>query len=665
MPFWWRRRRKPWYGRWRRNRRFQRYKRRPRRRRFTKRRGRRTYRRRRKRRYKVRRKKQKIPVTQWQPDSIRNCKIKGLGVLCLGAEGTQIDCYTVEKTKYVPPKVPWGGGFGIEDITLEYLYEEYKFTNNIWTASNITKDLCRYIRGKATFFRHPDTDFVVNFNRQPPHKLNKYTFIKCHPQQMLLEKHKKIILSKSSRPNGPYKRTIRFKPPKQMLSKWFFTKEFSTASLVLLTASAANFRYSHLSAKNTNMQTSIYSLNTSYFQIPDWAAAKDTYYHPYGTVTMPVTYKPRGSTLTKTIDYSQKIPTEFKNNKYLYSISYEYGWFRKEFMFAEMVNKAGTTLAVTPLIIGRYNPEIDNGKGNEVYLVSTLQTSWGQITDKNLYWSEMPLWMCLYGLYSYVRQTKTDDYLDAHVVVIVSKAIYCYPQVGSCTRYCPLDYDYLDGKLPYGQTLTAKQKSYWYPNMHWQKKTLNAIVESGPFVPQYSEETNSTWELKYSYLFYFKWGGPYTEEPDIKNPQELDTYDVPDKMPKTIQIKNPTKQAAESILHPWDWRRGIIKKSALKRMYENLQTDTEFQPSSEESSPKKIRKGAAPRDPQEKTQEIDHCLQELFKKSTFQDPETQTVQQLIQQQQEQQEQLKFNILSLIFKLKEKQRIIQQQTGLLD
>lgn len=599
---------------------------------------------------------------QWQPDSIKKCKIRGLGVLCLGAEGTQIDCYTVEKAKYVKPKVPWGGGFGLENITLNYLYEEYTFTNNYWTASNIMKDLCRYLFAEITIFRHPDTDFIVSYNRQGPHKLDKYSFIRCHPQQMLLQKHKKVILSLSSKPNGKYKKKFKVKPPKQMLTKWFFTKDFSDKSLLLLTGTAANFRYSHLSATNQNLQTSIYSLNTSYFQIPDWAATKDTWYHPYGTVKMPVTYKPKGSSTTKTLDFTTATSPQ---TKYLKSVNHDTGWFKTEFLFATQVDKAGTQYAVTPLIIGRYNPEIDDGKGNEVYLVSTLQTSWGQITDKNLYWKDMPLWMCLFGIYSYVKQMKTEDYIDAHVVVIVSKAIYCYPQVGSCTRYCPLDFEYLQGKLPYDQTLTEKQKTYWYPSMRWQKKTLNAIVESGPFVPQYSEDKKSTWELKYEYLFYFKWGGPYTEEPEIKNPQELDTWDAPDKLPKTIQIQNPAKQSTESMLHPWDWRRGIIKKTAIKRMYEHLETDTEFQPSSEEASPTKKRKGAALQNPQKETQEINHCLQELFKKNTFQEQETQTVQQLLQQQQQYQEQLKLNILTLLFQLKEKQRAIQQQTGLLN
>ncbi len=195
MPFWWNRRKKPWYGirfrrRWRR-----RWPKRRRRKIYKRRRARKPYRRHRRRRYKVRRKKRKITVQQWQPDSIKKCKIKGVGTAVLGAEGTQMNCYTAEKNKYVPPKVPWGGGLGLENFTLKYLYEEYNFKNNIWTASNKYKDLCRYTGTSVTFFRHPETDFVVAYNTQPPNTFNKYTYPAMHPQMLLLEKHKRIILS--------------------------------------------------------------------------------------------------------------------------------------------------------------------------------------------------------------------------------------------------------------------------------------------------------------------------------------------------------------------------------------------------------------------------------------------------------------------------------------
>ena len=583
--------------------------------------------------------------------------------MVLGAEGTQMDCFTQQRELYVPPKVPWGGGFGVENLTLEYLYEENRFKNNIWTASNIAKDLVRYLGCKIEFFRHKDTDFVVSYSRQPPHKIDKFTYPQAHPQMQLLERHHKVVLSQSTKLNGRLKVRMKIKPPKQMLTKWFFTKPFSSASLVLLRASAANFRYSHLTGKNQNLQLTIYSLNLAYFQNPGWADASqggsNHGYWPYGTIQFPVQYK----YIASGTELTGNIPQQAKDN-YSYSVGYSTGFFKSQFLLAKSVTKGAIQFAVHQCIAIRYNPLIDDGDGNRVYVVSTHQQSWGNVSDKQFLIEGIPLWLALFGYYSFILTIKPPDYLQGHVVVLESKALYCYPEIGSCTKYCPLDYKYMQGKLPYDQTITEKQKTYWYPDMHWQKQTLNSIVESGPFIPQYSDETYSTWELKYKYLFYFKWGGPqYPDEP-IKDPKDLDTYDVPDTMPKTVQITNPVKQSTESILHPWDWRRGIVKEKALKRMLENLQTDTEYELSTEET-PKKKRRGAALRNPEEETQEIESCLQTLCKKNICQESQEETLQNLIQQQQQQQQELKFSILKLIFDLKEKQRMLQYHTGLLE
>ncbi len=128
-------------------------------------------------------------------------------------------CYTTDKKKYVPPKVPYGGGLGVEVYTLRYLYEEHKLLNNFWTASNILKDLCRYLWCKITVFRHVETDFVVSFDTQPPFHINKYTYPATHPHQQLLNKRKKIILSLASKPTGRYYKKFYIKPTKQMISK--------------------------------------------------------------------------------------------------------------------------------------------------------------------------------------------------------------------------------------------------------------------------------------------------------------------------------------------------------------------------------------------------------------------------------------------------------------
>lgn len=284
MPFWWRRRQRYWRPRrfWKNKTRKYNRRRWPRRRR---RRTRRTTRRRRRRRkYKVKRKRQTLPVRQWQPDKIVKCKIKGVDVLVLGGEGKQLVCYTNVKDAWTPPKAPGGGGFGCQQYSLSWLYEQYVFRNNIWTKSNIGLDLCRYLHCRLTFYRHPDTDFIISYERQPPFDIDKYTYPSCHPKNLLLGKHKLLLLSKATKPNGKLTKRILIKPPKQMLTKWFFQEHFAHAGLFLVKAAACNFRYSHLGCCNTNRITTLFYLNPGFYKQGNWSANTPTGYQPYLTV---------------------------------------------------------------------------------------------------------------------------------------------------------------------------------------------------------------------------------------------------------------------------------------------------------------------------------------------------------------------------------------------
>ncbi len=161
-------------------------------------------------------------------------------------------CYTNVIQEWTPPKTPGGGGFAVQVYSLGYLYEQYKFRYNVWTKTNILKDLCRYIRCKFTFFRHPETDFVVAYERQPPFEINSFTYPSSHPMLLLLAKHKRVIPSKFTNPKGKRKYHLKIKPPKQMLNKWFFMDQFSEVPLCLIKGAACNLNYSRLSASNEN-----------------------------------------------------------------------------------------------------------------------------------------------------------------------------------------------------------------------------------------------------------------------------------------------------------------------------------------------------------------------------------------------------------------------------
>nr|UHK04350.1 MAG: ORF1 [Torque teno midi virus] len=661
MPFWWRRRRKFWWYNQRRNKRRRPYRRR--RKRFTRRQRyrRAPYRRRkRRRRYKVRRKKKKIPIAQWQPDSIVKCKIQGQGILVLGSEGTQMTCYTYVKENFTPPKIPGGGGFGSEVFSLQYLYEEYVFRRNIWTKTNILKDLCRYLHCKFYFYRHLTTDFIVNYQRQPPFHLEKHTYTAIHPQQMLLQRHKKILYSAQTNPKGKLRIKFNIKPPKQMLTKWFFTDHFCNYPLVHIQATAASFAYSNLSPTAVSQLINILYINQSFYKYTNWGntMAGTVGYTPYDNVPATLYYKnAKGQKKTYT-----------KQNGYYASVDYTTGWFNSDFLSATgFYDSTYTTknATATPLSICRYNPTTDDGKHNALWLVSIVKNQPVKpTTDPVLVYEGLPMWLMLFGYLSYVLQTKKDKtFLETYFIVLQSPSFHMYQTTQTVPTIIPIDTAFTVGQGPYDSYLTETEKKLWYPTLKHQMVALNSIVESGPLIPKLGNERLSNWELDYSYIFYFKWGGPEISDQPVADPSKQPDYDVPDHLTKAVQITNPSKQTPQSYAHAWDYRRGFLTKPALKRMFENIQTDTDFEPDTDTQPQKKKRKTALLKVPQQE-EEIQSCLRYLCEENTFQET-PQNIQQLIEQQRLQQQELKFNILKLLSDLKARQQAIQLQTGLFE
>nr|UHK06843.1 MAG: ORF1 [Torque teno midi virus] len=657
MPFWWQRRNRWWNkGRftWRKRRR--RYARKPRRRRRRPR-YRRPYRRRRGRRNKVRRKKKKLVMTQWQPESIRKCKIKGFIFHCAGAQGKQCRCFSDVQYDWVPPRSPGGGGFGCEKFTLESLYKEHKLQHNIWTHSNIMLELVRYTGGKFTFFRHPHVDFIVQYSRNYPMSIDKYTYMECHPVKLLLSKHKIIIPSLLTKPHGKNFKKVKFKPPRQMTNKWFFQDQFADTGLLALKTAAADLRYSYLGCCNENTIITFFALNDQFYQQCGWGNDRlaTNWYLPYAQCPR-ASYslkQPNGTTVTQ----------DMTSYTYKDSINQKKGWFSPAFL--QCIQIVQPKEDVIPSIVGRYNPHIDNGEGNYIYLQSTLKMTYGKpLTDPDLILEGEPLWLMLYGFLDWVNKKKGDKtYIDSYVLVMQSPAIL--PKKSTQGFWVPIDKNFYLGKAPFDEILTPQMQDKWFPTVRYQQETINSIIMTGPFVPKFDPSIKkSTWELHSNYTFYFKWGGSQPPEQETADPKHQHSYLVPDKIKQAIQICDPGSQKAKSILHAWDIRRGLFTKSALKRMYEDLQSDANISTDTGES-PQKKYKGTAMPVQENKEKEIQDCLLSLFEENTCQEQETsENLLQLIKQQQEQQQLLKLNLLHLISDLKKKQTTIQLQTGLL-
>nr|UHM26181.1 MAG: ORF1 [Torque teno midi virus] len=670
MPFWWNRRRKPWYTTWRKRRYFTRKKRRPR----YKRRYRRPYtrrRRRRRRKRKVRRKLQKITVKQWQPDSIVRCKIKGFGCLVAGAQGRQPYCYTNSKYEYPQPKAPGGGGFGAELFTLQYLYEEWVARKNIWTRSNDYKDLVRFTGVTFYFFKHATTDFVISYLRQPPFLLEKDFFNDIHPLQLLLSRHHRVVPSLKRKPLGKSYIKLRIKPPKQMLTKWFFQQDFATQGLLILQGAAANFSWAYWGPDTQSRCLTLYSLNTTFFYNSDYSASHgpQTIYIPYNNY--PVT---EGLTYWTEDSKGNPTPHQIKPTSYADSVSYDNGFFSQAVLQAKKITKFSeaekqhyktypAAMASLPIAVYRYNPEEDTGVGNVVWLATTITNNHWQrpeLSDKVIVGK--PLWLAFYGFESYIAKTTKDKgWLLSGMFVFKCPYLKSVSGVTTQNTFVLVDLDFIQGKMPYGETLTIHKKALWYPNVENQVNSISSLVQVGPYIPKYAYQDDSSWELTYKYIFYFKWGGPYVTDQPVQNPKNQGKYPVPDTIKQAIQVSNPLKQTCKTMLRDWDYRRGIITTTALKRMSANLQSDSSFQSDDSETPKKKKKITAEIPHFQEKTQEMQSCLLSLFEEDTCQ--ETEDLQQLIHQQQQQQQKLKHNLLKLLMDLKHQQRILQHHTGI--
>lgn len=556
------------------------------------------------------------------------------------------------------------------------MFDEHTRGNNIWTTSNNYLDLCRYTGCKFIFYRHAKVDFIVSYSRTLPMLVDKYSYSNCQPYELLKSKHKRIIPSLKTQPYGKRHVTIKIKPPRQMSSKWFFQETFADTGLVEIRSAAASLQYAYQGCCNENNLVTLFVLNTQFYTRPGWGNA-----HPEGTYG-DKWYMPFNGADTKNfntkfegVDYTgRKVSGKLDVKQhgsvtptyYDSSVHRDTGWFNPTLL--SIVNLT-TPQNVSPLKIHRYNPSKDTGIGNQIYLLSVLKLNTYQppSTDKTLIAEGEPLWKLLWGFTDYCNKIKQDStFTDSYYLVIVSPFIE--PHVGSDNYHIPVDVAMLQGRGRYGGAVTPYRMTKWYPTLEHQLGTINAIACSGPYVPRLNNQFESTWELKSKYYFYFKWGGAELPEQEVENPKAKGTYEVPDKL-QQIQISDPSQQKATNLLHAWDWRRGYITKSALKRIYQDSTTDESLQTDSDTEHPPKKKKKSLQGNQvpvlQEKETEIHKCLLSLFEKDTCQESQPQDLQLLIQQQQEQQQHLKYNLLQLISDLKKKQSILQLQTGLLD
>ncbi len=271
---------------------------------------------------------------------------------------------------------------------------------------------------------------------------------------MLLQRHRKLVLSTATNPKGRLKVKLRIRPPKQMITKWFFTHHFCSAALAYIKATAANFRYSNLGCCNLSQQVNVYYLNLTFYKQTNWGhnIADTTPYLPYNSIPnqLTVTYKSGNTTKTEKIK---------KPNTYAESIAYTGGYFDWRILSATSIGTT-TATASTATSVCRYNPAADDGTQSKIYLVSIVKSSPIQPQDPVLVYQGLPIWLMLFGYLDYVLQTKKDKtFLNTYYMVLESPAFHIYSTTQTVPQIIPIDKTFIQGQAPYNEYVTDTMKN--------------------------------------------------------------------------------------------------------------------------------------------------------------------------------------------------------------
>ena len=186
-----------------------------------------------------------------------------------------------------------------------------------------------------------------------------------------------------------------------MQTKWFFARDFCQAQLLLLTASIADFKYSYLGCCNQSNQISFFYLNRDFYQNSNWAAdTGKTPYVPYDTFpSTDLTYNYLDK--EKTLQGTFKKPTDYAK-----SVEYTDGFFNSKFLRITSWSPS-TAMAHIPTGVARYNPSIDDGKANLLYLTSNHTKKYTPpTTDDTILLRDLPLWLAVWGFLEWVVKEK-------------------------------------------------------------------------------------------------------------------------------------------------------------------------------------------------------------------------------------------------------------------
>nr|UGV39022.1 MAG: ORF1 [TTV-like mini virus] len=565
------------------------------------------------RRYKVKKKLKKLHLTQFQPDTIRTCTVKGLQPLFITNKKTLSKNFRQWEHSLMPPHWPGGGGFSITKYSLEGLYEQFELDRNWWTKPNTNLPLVRYIKCTLKLYKSEDVDYVCHVYNCQPMIATSQLYLSCQPSMQMMNYKSIFVPSKKTNNKGKNYKKIRINPPAQLQNKWYFSKDLCKQGLLLLTCTACSLDHYFISTQAESNSLSFFSLNTNMFKMHNFQQPPAySGYSPYteGTTEKHLwatQIKILPSTDLKTIEFGQlvylaetKIDQEGMQISQANSIQeYFANWknwgnpFRPEYLttpdhilvttkplhyiLTKYTNKTDKlnskdneilwTILTEPLLYEcRYTPDRDTGKNTIAYILSTIRdTTFLDPPHKEEFKiSGFPIWLLLFGWLDWQRNLKEATNLDRSYMLVLQSE-YINPHL---PYYVFIDDDFEQGKSPYIphdkqilQTDTDRQN--WFPCTLFQHQTIEKLISCGPGTAKI-EGKNSV-EAKCEYKFVFKFGGcpPKTEQ--ITDPCEQTVYPIPGDQQNVYSLQNPNIPPETFIWH-FDTKRDMLTATAEKRI---------------------------------------------------------------------------------------------------
>nr|UGV37833.1 MAG: ORF1 [TTV-like mini virus] len=620
-----------------------------------------------------RKKLRTITVKEWQPQTIKKCKIKGIMCLFQCGPGRESFNYAQYMNSLTPELWPGGGGWSIMIYNLGALFEQRQLIHNWWTASNDTLPLVRYNGCKFKFYRSANTDYIVHYRICYPMTDTEQEHLMAQPSLASLLRKKILVPSmKTSRKTRPYI-VKRIRPPSQLKNSWYFQRDLCNAGLLLLTASAASFQHWFLNPKAVSDSITLYTLNTKNFNSRNfqlqgtqtWYEPRRDKYYQYtfgnGHTNPNALQKKDMIYLGNTLDIQPGIQNadtlnEFLSRKFMGSpfwLEYNNGdkvvWISNKppktlYEQFETLKSTSLTIRTIPTFIPcRYTPSRDTGNSNMAYFLSNArqEEGWDPPQDPNLIITGYPLWVMLWGLIDWQKKLKLIQQPDYNYILVIRSDCFDEKQ----PAYVFMDHAFRQNTNPYYRgdephhpgSLSDSNQQHFYPKIIYQNESINEICKTGPGVVRMNSESI---EAKCQYTFYLKFGGCPAKMENIKDPCQQPKYNIPSNISQGLSIQDPGTDPTK-FLYSWDERYGLLTKTAQKRLQKDSDTEKS---SSLLTDQTRLNPDAY------STEKLQEFLQETQTTSTSEEEET-SIQDHLQQQRQQHKQLKHNIKQLLKRLK--------------